>query len=53
MGHTPTTPADVAIVPRYAAAFFRFYVHGDRAAGAALESRAAPSSVTMKSARFP
>jgi dienelactone hydrolase len=53
MGHTPTAPAEVAIVLRYATAFFRFYVQGDRAAGAALVPGAAPPSVSMRSSRFP
>jgi dienelactone hydrolase len=53
MGHTPTTPDEVAVVLRYATAFFRFYVHGDRVAGAALAPGAAPPSVSMRSSRFP
>jgi predicted dienelactone hydrolase len=53
MGHTPTTPAEITIVLRYATALFRFYLLGDRDAGATLASSAAPSSVSMRSSRFP
>ena len=53
MGHTPATSDEVAVVLRYATAFFRVYVQGDRAAGAALAPGAAPPNVSMRSARFP
>jgi dienelactone hydrolase len=53
MGHTPATPDEVAVVLRYATAFFRFYVQGDPTAGAALARGAAPPSVSIRSSRFP
>jgi pimeloyl-ACP methyl ester carboxylesterase len=53
MGHTPTTDDDVATVLHYATAFFRYYVQGDRRAGAALVPNAAPANVSFRSSRFP
>jgi dipeptidyl aminopeptidase/acylaminoacyl peptidase len=53
MGHSPSTADDIATVLHYVTAFFRFYVQGDRGAGAALVPTAAPANVLFKSSRFP
>jgi pimeloyl-ACP methyl ester carboxylesterase len=53
MGHTPTTPEQVALIVRYTTAMFKYYLEDDRAARGALLPSAAPSNVTFTSSRFP
>jgi dipeptidyl aminopeptidase/acylaminoacyl peptidase len=53
MGHTPTRADEVAIVKRYAGAFFQYYLRGDAAAGAVLAADAAPPKVAIRTSRFP
>jgi pimeloyl-ACP methyl ester carboxylesterase len=53
MGHTPSTADDIAVVLRYATAFFRYYLLGDVVAAAALAPGAAPANVAFRSSRFP
>jgi predicted dienelactone hydrolase len=53
MGHTPSSPDEVAFIVRYASGLFRYYLQHDRTARGALEPSAAPAGVSMKSVRFP
>jgi len=53
MGHTPSTPDDVALIIRYARALFRLYLRGDEAACELLDPASAPPNISFKSSQLP
>jgi predicted dienelactone hydrolase len=53
MGHTPSSPNDVALIVRYATALFQRYLRGDEAAGTLLDHSSAPPTVSFKSSGLP
>jgi predicted dienelactone hydrolase len=53
MGHTPSTPDDVALIIRYARALFQLYLRGDEAASELLDPSSAPPNVSFKSSHLP